>query len=95
MTLYAILDGKDIKPVSADEWAVWFKNPEARRVARTESGDRLLSTVFLGMDHGYDGKEQWFETCLFHGSDSSVLARYATYDEAVQGHERYCRELFG
>jgi hypothetical protein len=35
-------------------WACWFEgNFLNRRVARTEVGPYLVSTVFLGLDHGW------------------------------------------
>lgn len=51
-----------------------------------------LSTVVLpmAMDFG-NGEKYHYETCLFSldSSDSSVLERYETLDQAVIGHEKW------
>lgn len=89
--MYAILKGKEIvlEP-NVRKWAEWFED-DARRVARTELPDgTLISTVFLGLDHGFGGEPAWFETMVFTKESqwSEVdMARYATYDEAEKGHE--------
>ena len=52
-----------------------------------------LSTIILPMSFDYgDGKQTRYETCLFSGSDSEVIDRYETLEEAVRGHEKYRRE---
>ena len=52
----------------------WFRNPTLR-----------LSTVSLPF---YIDDEK-YETCLFGPSDSQVIERYTTFDEAVIGHATY------
>lgn len=53
----------------------------------------LLSTIILPIQiSNGDGIACQYETCLFAGRGSEVLERYATLEEAVQGHERYRRE---
>lgn len=64
---------------------------DAWRVARTEVGDVVVSTVFLGIDHGYgDEPLQLFETMTFPGEDQW---RYSTWDEAEHGHAQVVDEL--
>lgn len=68
---------------------------EDRRVAKTQvklaSGKNVtISTVFLGFDHGYgsDSEVIVFETlvsCPIEKYDG-WMARYATYEEAAEGH---------
>lgn len=41
-----------------------------------------------GLDLGYK-----FESCVFRSDGSDVLERYATYEEAKQGHLRLTQEL--
>ena len=70
MALYAILDGKhQVVPVdSIDEFVAWFDaNLDNRTVALDELPDgRLVSTVFLGINHDYTGRHpKWFETMVF------------------------------
>jgi hypothetical protein len=48
------------------EWARFFENAEARRVAGTRLNGLYVSTVFLGLDHGWrQGRPILFETMIF------------------------------
>ena len=55
----------------------------------------LVSTIFLPIDHSFLGGEPaWFETMVFlnapdtpQGGRDYDMARYATYSEAIAGHE--------
>jgi len=73
-----------------EEWLT----PEMKRVANDIVPDCndvevQVSTVFLGLDHGYgDGPPVVFETMVFGGKYSDEMWRYATYDEAEAGHQR-------
>lgn len=85
------------------EWARFFEKTENRRVARTCINGLFVSTVFLGLDHGYwNNKPLFFETMIFPDEDNAPPViyferildwahgyemRYATWDEAVEGHE--------
>jgi hypothetical protein len=68
----------------------------ANSIVTTEAGVKVLvSTVHLGIDHGWGGKPLWYETMVFlmdkngekvvdwGGLDSN---RYETEEEALQGH---------
>jgi len=74
------------------DWA-----PEARRVAVDSYGDEDnrvdVSTVFLPLDHNYTGvgPPLVFETLVFGGTLDEEMRRYATWDEAVAGHQQMCR----
>lgn len=85
----AILEGKEIKLVNdLIEWATWFEKAN-RHVAQTMIGEVKVSTVFLGLDHGWDGKTPlWFETMIFGGPHDGYMNRYSTWDEAEAGHKR-------
>jgi hypothetical protein len=85
-----ILDGR--KPVPEPDlfkWAKWFESSD-RIVAKNRNlpGDATVSTVFLGLDHRFvkDGPPLLFETMIFGGRHDGLQWRYATYDEAKQGH---------
>jgi hypothetical protein len=84
------------------EWAWWFENAD-RTIARTRVGPIEVSTVFLGLDHGFRGRVQLFETMCFGAQDKMVKIgkrarlmrsdlnyqdRYETWDEAEKGHQR-------
>lgn len=79
------------------EWAAWLEGAD-RNVAKTELEDgTLVSTVFLGMDHGFAGSTPLlYETMIFPDMKKaegerrfheSYCARYATKAEALAGHE--------
>jgi hypothetical protein len=84
-----ILDGH--QPVLCDdihEWGRWFHDGEKRRVALTElPGDIQVSTVFLGMDHGWGhGPPLLFETMIFGGEWDEWQDRCSTWEEAEAMH---------
>lgn len=61
-------------------------------VGKTVVGKAKVSTVFM-MPGGriFGEKPQWFETMIFGGPGDCYCERYATWDEAVAGHERACK----
>jgi hypothetical protein len=78
-------------PVHVDlmTWAVWFEDIENRRIARTDISDSIwVSTVFLGLDHGFDegGAPVLFETMIFGGPQNNELWRCAFYNQALRQH---------
>lgn len=107
MTMQYILDGH--KPVVCEDpetWAEWFVgNADARKVNRTEIGPYLVSTVFLGLDHGVcGGNPILFETMVFRNGETSdtsesYMERCSTWEQAEEQHQRaisiYSRKLIG
>lgn len=95
MSRYFILDGHE--PVACDlmTWARWFEAND-RHVKLTEQGDVRISTVFLGLDHGWGHGERpvVFETMVFQGTHGGEMDRYCTWDEAEAGHARFVMEVF-
>jgi hypothetical protein len=93
--LFYILDGHT--PVATDDVLEWGRMFELknRRVKDDQIGAYWVSTVFLGVDHNYgDGPPLLFETMVFvEGKDVGTCVRYATWDEALAGHERICERL--
>jgi len=76
------------------KWAKWFDTAD-RCVADTRRDDVRVSTVFLGLDHGFGhGPPLLFETMVFVNGSSEGMARYATWDEAVEGHQRMVMQVF-
>jgi hypothetical protein len=71
-------------------WAEWFETAE-RHVAKTELGPALVSTVFLGTDHGFGAGPVpilWETMVFWPGSDlDNDTMRYASREAAEQGHE--------
>lgn len=84
-----ILDGKrnPVPAKSTIEWAEWFRCND-KRIAYTEIGNVRVSTVFLGIDHGwFEGPPILFETMIFGGEHDGEQRRYETWGEALKGHD--------
>jgi hypothetical protein len=72
-----------------------------RRVKMTEVGDYHVSTVFLGLNHRYDGPDgHFFETMVFDATvgDDGLKAdygqwRYDTAEQARKGHQDVVNQL--
>lgn len=86
---------KDGTPLELMEWAEKHADREYIRVARALITDLAppfkqydVSTVWLGLDHSFgNGPPLIFETMVFgDGSLDLTCHRYATEDEARQGH---------
>ncbi len=93
-----ILNGKI--PVPCNNifvWARWFETAN-RDVAKTQTSNGLVSTVFLGIDHnfGLGDRPILFETMVFGGIFDGDCQRYSTWEEAEEGHNqkvKYVTEL--
>jgi len=80
----------DKQPVITDDLTLWARNQhiDQRRVAETEAiTDVRVSTVFLGLDHGFGGTPLLFETMVFGGEADMECWRYSTWDAAQAGHD--------
>jgi hypothetical protein len=67
-------------------WGRWLEMAN-RSVADETVGDVRISTVFLGLDHGFGARRPiLFETMVFGGPLDQECERYATWDEAEEGH---------
>lgn len=72
-------------------WCKDFENMDLRRIEETILwwGGRI-STVWLGLDHSFGGREPLiFETMLFPSND---MDRYSTEKEATEGHKRFVKK---
>ncbi len=83
-----ILRGREPVPCDFLTWARSFEDIEARQIAiDVLDGAVTISTVFLGLDHGFGGgRPVLFETLVFGGPLDGEMDRYCTYDEAEAGH---------
>ena len=93
---YKLNPDKSISPVSPD--GSDMTRGEEKRVAKTTVGKKVVSTVFLGLDHNWTpGNEPLvFETMVFpeEGDYGEELCeRYHTYQEARSGHAKIVKEL--
>jgi len=82
-------------------WAGWFERDE-RRVVREQrwtrdNGDEVMvSTVFLGLDHGWmGGPPVLWETMGFVNGESLEQDRYTSRTDAIAGHQRMVRAMDG
>ena len=65
---FAKLEDRQIVPCTLTEWATWDPEHAKRIIGRHETETHLVSTVFLGLDHGWIGLDTrpiWFETMIF------------------------------
>lgn len=86
-----ILKGKATVPCEdLIEWARWYEQAArdgSRRVASWEKDGVRVSTVFLAIDHRFDGGPPLlFETMVFGGPLDNEQERYTTWAEAEAGH---------
>lgn len=59
-----------------------------KAVRKTCVGEAHVSTVFLSINHNFgEGSPILFETMIFGGDSHKYQERYATWDEAVAGHD--------
>lgn len=91
------LEGKiPVEVKDASDWAMNFDIAK-RTVAKSVIGKVRISTVFLGLDHNYSqmGPPILFETMIFGGKHDEYQERYATWDEAVEGHNKAVKLVKG
>ena len=86
---------RDGQPISQDEWIErWGRGIDYRQVARTTVDESDVSTVWLGLDHGFGrGRPLIFETMVFGGPLSDECWRYSTECEALAGHAKMVERL--
>lgn len=81
---------KDKKVIEVDDTAAMSKQDFASRiVGKTQvTPEVLVSTVFLGIDHGmpYGSQPVLFETMVFGGPLDQSQECYCTYEQAECGH---------
>lgn len=85
------VDGDPVRCLDVLAWAEWMwgsgGSDERRRIALDHVGSIDVSTVFLGIDHGFrGGGPVLFETMIFGGRLDGWQRRYSTRAEALVGH---------
>ena len=88
-TGHYILNGNnEVIEVEYEEYAIWMAEKGNKIIKQEDSNGFWVSTVFLGIDHGY-GDIQIFETMIFGlEGESEYQERCATYKEALVMHDR-------
>lgn len=80
--------------ISREAFVASFEHPDAKRVAETQIGESWVSTVWLGIDHGFgEGPPIIFETLVFNGPLADEMERYTTEADALAGHEAMCARV--
>lgn len=100
---YILVDKEVHEVFDLIKWGRWMEDhADERRVARDTVSGYEVSTVFLGLDHSSgQGRPQLFETMVFAKKKSEIdyvgenCWRWATYDEALQGHNKVVSKLGG
>lgn len=79
-----------VVPCTMMEWAEFFESQ--RLVASDHIEGAHVSTIFIGLNHGFGGRPLWFETMVFsltmHDRKTELQWRYETLAEAKEGHAR-------
>ena len=85
---YTLDEYLQIRTATVEEWGVFFNDMEQRRIAHTKVSPKVsVSTVFLGLDHSFSGGPPLlFESLVFGGKHDGDMLRYASYADAVKGH---------
>ena len=97
MILYYKRDGTPYEEGEEQQFYKDFVNWDLRQVALDLIGNIRISTVWLGMDHGFLlEKPIIFETMVFSHPKSGYgdwCERYCTEDEALAGHYKILQEI--
>lgn len=78
------------KEITLEEWAIKHNDWNYKRVKQTDIGDIKISTVWLGLDHGFETNGPLiFETMVFGlpQEEGEPQIRYKTLQGAAQGHD--------
>ena len=97
MRNYILKDKTPILEPDIIKWGEWYSSAANKHVNRTDlPNDVYVSTVFLGIDHGFLGQGEpiLFETMIFGGEHDQYQDRYTTWDEAEKGHEKAINIIF-
>lgn len=85
------LVGKEFEPCEMDEWVQQFERN--RKIKVSIVNDIMVSTVFLGLDHGITpGRPLLFETMTFDECGDLDQLRAYTWDQALDNHELLCKK---
>jgi hypothetical protein len=81
-------------PIGFLTWTQLFEDKSYQIVKQTRFGDVMVSTVWLGFDHGDGDPPVIFETMVFGTHDEyEEQYRYCTEEDALAGHTRIVDEL--
>lgn len=81
MKMYILKNKKPVEAANDKQFFDWMSKNKI--IARETSGSAMISTVFLGFDHG----GFLFETMIFGGEHDGYQKRHLEYDDAIEGHK--------
>lgn len=92
---YKLNDDHSTEPCSMEEFGHLMQNlreNDRKHVVKETYLGHFISTVFLGLNHNFDGSGSplLFETMIFHPDskwNELYADRYSTWEEAKEGHE--------
>lgn len=96
---YILGENHEVISVDLMTWANWYeKNRGNRSVAKDEVHGKIVSTVFLGLNHQFSpgGPPLLFETMIFPSYDNyseEYTERHSTWDEALARHKLIVEHL--
>jgi len=83
------------KPILFSEWAIRFEDKRYQVIIQEDKGKVLVSTVWLGMDHGWGRSAPIiFETMIFGGYYDQYQERASTLEGALACHIQARRLAF-
>jgi len=83
-------NNKPVKANDVHDYLEWSDgNPLTKPVAQEHIDTIFVSTVFLGLDHGWDGEiPLLWETMIFGGEHDQYQERYTSHEDALEGHQK-------
>ena len=86
---------KEGQRLTMREWTRLLNDFDYRQIGNEERDGVRVSTVWLGLDHGFGiGNPLIFETMVFGGERDQDQRRYSTLEEAEAGHAQMVEEVF-
>lgn len=88
---YIMIGDEVHKAASLMEWAAWYETSD-RSIGKTFIDGIRISTVFLGIDHGFNFEDEdvppvLWETMVFGGPMDQEQWRYDSLEKAKVGHK--------
>lgn len=90
---YILVNGKPVHEPDLIKWGEWMSK-RLNQVALDEINGCRVSTVFLGLDHSFGGKEPvLWETMILGGEHDMEQQRYTSVQDALAGHREMCNRI--
>lgn len=90
--MYYILEDNEIKKAEVEVWSKWMDETD-RTLLLDEHDNVIVSTVFLGVNHGTPDDVILFETMVFNGYYNGFQQRYKTLQQALSGHKEVVKMI--